>query len=643
MKIDKRSAIAPALYDADARATTLGALRRTWLLFPALLLLLPLSVPAHSQTGQGLANLTMTTVTQTINPSGPIDLAAQITSGDGGPVPTGEIIFHDETTDEDLGTADIDSTGVASKTVTGVLTLGGHNIDARYAGSTLYAPVESQPVTINVEKSTTTTTVTPATSTPASGASLLVTATITAVNPGATPPSGIVSFSLDGIPEGSPSVTEGTPSKATITITAPASGSHNLQAFYSGDNNYDNSTSTVAIIKIASKGATVTTLKASPAQLSASSTETLTATVSPSVASGSQANITGSITFYDGTISLGDPVPINLISGVYTAVLSGVNLSADTVHTLTAVYSGDSNWLTSTSPPVTLQASLLRDTVSLAVSIDTLTPGQTTTLTATVTPAIPPAAGIEAYPTGNIIFYDGDNELASAALAPSLGYAATATYIAGALPPGKNTLTARYLGDLYYQTGTSNPVTIDVQDFSIVPDPSNPPGNLTIVQGSSGSATFDVQGLGGFNNQIQVVCAVPGGLDMSCNVNPQLVAPPGKVVVTVGTFSSGTASAANRRPPLEWLHAAGGTVLACVGFLLLPLGRRSRRFGNRRWFMMLLLVGLCAAGIGCSNSTVTVGSGTPLGVATLKITGAANVPNTTVSHSVYLSVNVVAK
>jgi hypothetical protein len=95
------------------------------------------------------------------------------------------------------------------------------------------------------------------------------------------------------------------------------------------------------------------------------------------------------------------------------------------------------------------------------------------------------------------------------------------------------------------------------------------------------------------------------------------------------------------------LRAAGGAALAVLGFFLLPYGRRARIFAGRAskriWIILLLLVGLGGAGIGCSSVTPAVNStGTPLGVATLKITASANVDNTVVSHSVYLTVNVLA-
>ena len=213
-------------------------------------------------------------------------------------------------------------------------------------------------------------------------------------------------------------------------------------------------------------------------------------------------------------------------------------------------------------------------------------------------------------------------------------------------------LTAVYVGDLYYAPGTSNPVTIDVQDFSITPSPSNPPTNLTIVKGSSGSASFVVTGLGGFNNQIQVVCAVPTQDDMTCTASPQQVTPTGTVTFTVQTYAAGgTTTSARRGPGQVWPRAAGEAALAVLVFFVLPLGRRARIFASkecvhraRRWMtLLLLLAGAAAAGIGCSGSVqLAQNGGTPLGVATSTVTAGSYVNNTVVSHSVYLTVNVVA-
>jgi ABC-type Fe3+-hydroxamate transport system substrate-binding protein len=59
--------------------------------------------------------------------------------------------------------------------------------------------------------------------------------------------------------------------------------------------------------------------------------------------------------------------------------------------------------------------------------------------------------------------------------------------------------------------------------------------------------------------------------------------------------------------------------------------------------LILLLTAVCCLGTGCqsvSGSAHGSSSGTPLGVATLTITAASYVDNTVISHSVFLTVNV---
>jgi hypothetical protein len=369
--------------------------------------------------------------------------------------------------------------------------------------------------------------------------------------------------------------------------------------------------------------------------------ETFTAAIAPAnAAAGSTYTITGTVSFYDGATLLGTAV-INANS----ASLANVTLSPSVLHTITAVYSGDTSWAASTSNAITLQSTLLPVSVTLALNINTVGAGQTVTLLATVAPLNPPAANIEQNPTGNVIFYNGTTVMGTVALSPTLNHASTATLITGTLPGGQNVLTAYYIGDLYFAPGTSNTVTIDVQDFSITPAPTNPSNSLTIVKGSAGSASFIVTGLGGFNNQIQVVCAVPAQDDMTCQASPQQVTPTGTVTFTVQTFASGGATAASISRSPWWPRAAGGTALAILIFIVVPAGRRARLFTEstrRCLILVLLLAGLGAAGIGCSSTTtIPQNNGTALGVATLTITATANVDNTVVNRRVYLTVNVV--
>src|SRR5208337_4325222 len=111
-------------------------------------------------------------------------------------------------------------------------------------------------VTISVSKGTTTLTVTPATTTPLGGSTLLVTATIATGVTSTTVPTGTVTFTLDGANAGTGTVVGGT--TASTTITVPASGTHSLQASYSGDNNYYNSVSPTVNITVARTPTTLT-------------------------------------------------------------------------------------------------------------------------------------------------------------------------------------------------------------------------------------------------------------------------------------------------------------------------------------------------------------------------------------------------
>ena len=177
--------------------------------------------------------------------------------------------------------------------------------------------------------------------------------------------------------------------------------------------------------------------------------------------------------------------------------------------------------------------------MTLTVNPGTAGPGQVATLVATVTPAVAPATTTEQNPTGNVIFYNGSTIIGTVALVAGPNHTSMATLLNASLPGGNDVLSAFYVGDAFYQPATSNSITITVQDFSITPAGGSPPTNLTIVKGSSGSASFVVTGLGGFNNQVQVVCAVPTQDDMTCQPSPQQVTPTATVTLTVQTFAAG--------------------------------------------------------------------------------------------------------
>ena len=603
-------------------------------------------------TGTGATSVVLTVspmaLNNTYNPSAQITFSASVSSLTGGAMPTGTVTFSDATTNGAItvggAAVTLDSSGKASVTVNSGLPVGGNNVTAQYSGDATYAAANSSPpFVVTIAKSQTT----PAISAPATvaaGASFTATVTITAGTPpaGSLPPSGAVTMAVDGVAVATSNLsTAGGVTSATFTLTAPTtSGSHNLQATYPGDANYSSSVATVAFS--ISKAATITTLTATPGVLTPGTAETLTATVAPLNAGTTSFTITGTVAFYDGTVLLGTA---NL--SMNSATLSGIALSTATSHSLTAVYSGDTSWGGSASNAVVLTPVLLADSVTLTVSPAAMAPGQVATLMATVTPGVAPAATAEQNPTGNVIFYNGTTVIGTVALMAGPNHTATATLLSATLPAGPDVLTAYYVGDLFYEANTSNSITFNVQDFAITPAPTNPPTNLTITRGSSGQASFIVSGLGGFNNIIQVVCAVPAQDNMTCQASPQQAAPTATVTFTVQTFAAGgPTTSSNDRGPL-WPRALGGTALAALVFFVVPFGRRARFFADRvrsGMVLALLLAGLGGAGVGCTSNSPTapVNNGTPLGVATLPVTATAYINNTVISHSVYLTVNVVA-
>lgn len=600
-------------------------------------------------TGTGAASVLLTVSpaaqNNTYNPSAQITFAASVSSLAGGATPTGTVTFSDATPNGTIsigGSAvTLDSTGKASVTVNSGLPIGGNNVTALYSGDSTYAAsASSPPFVVTISKSQTTPTIS-APSAVAAGASFTATVTIIAGTPppGSLPPGGAVTMAVDGVATASATLsTTGGVTSATFTLTAPiTSGSHNLQATYPGDANYNSSVATVAFS--ISKAATVTTLTATPGVLSPGTTETLAASVAPLNAGTTAYSITGTVAFYDGSVLLGTaPLTSN------TATLTGLSLSTSAAHSLTAVYSGDASWAPSTSNAVVLVPLLLADSVALTVNPGTVGPGQVATLVATVTPAVAPATTTEQNPTGSVIFYNGSTIIGSVALVVGPNHTAAATLLNATLPGGSDVLSVFYIGDAFYQPATSNSITISVQDFSITPAGGSPPTNLNIIKGSSGSASFVVTGLGGFNNQIQVVCAVPSQDDMTCMPSPQQVTPTATVTFLVQTFTAGGVTTSSNHPAPLWPRALGGTALAALLFFVLPYGRSVRVFTDRvrgLVILTLLLTGLGATGIGCSSSvTAPINQGTPLGVATLTITATAYIDNTVVSRSVYLTVNV---
>jgi len=221
-------------------------------------------------------------------------------------------------------------------------------------------------------------------------------------------------------------------------------------------------------------GSNTTSLVSSPNPSNAGQSVTFTATVAPS--NGATGTPTGTVTFYDGTSLLGTNT---LIGGVTTWIASTL---AQGPHSITAVYSGDANFSSSTSPPLP-QSVLGATTTSLTSSPNPSSQGQAVTFTATLAWSGPGT------PTGSIGFMGPTGSLGSAPLSQG-----SATFTTSSLALGANSITATYFGDQNFAGSASQPITQTVNQGQASISLSASPNPSTYGQAVTFTATVSANG-----------------------------------------------------------------------------------------------------------------------------------------------------
>ncbi|MEP6940567.1 MAG: Ig-like domain-containing protein [Rudaea sp.] len=254
------------------------------------------------------------------------------------------------------------------------------------------------------------------------GQSVTFTATVTGESP-----IGIITFN-DGATAICTAVSLSS-ARAMCTTLSLSFGAHSITAVYSGDTNNSASTSPVVIqiVNAAAPGTVLSTI-VSPSPLGQDVTFTATVTgVSP----------TGTVTFNDGVTTICSGVILS--SGSATCSIDDLTLGS---HSITAVYSGDANNVSSTSPIVTQVITMAATNTLLDSNLNPSTFGQNVTLTATVTGQSP---------TGTVTFRDNVTPICSAVTLSS-GRAICATSI---LSIGSHPIIAEYSGDTNNTTSSA--------------------------------------------------------------------------------------------------------------------------------------------------------------------------------------------
>jgi hypothetical protein len=397
-------------------------------------------------------------------------LSATVT-GTGG-TPTGTVAFYDGANLLGSGTL---TAGTATLAVT--FAGGTHSLSAVYSGDATFITSTSTKSTLTVSTATSSTAVTANPTTVSQNFTTVLTATVTGVS-GQAKPTGTVAFTDGTTSLGNAALNSS--GVATFTATLTTTGSRTIMASYSGDGNYAISSGTVAVTVTSTTSATALT---APATAVYGVATAFTAKVTSS-ATGTP---TGTVTIYDGTTAVG--------TGTLASASTTISLTLPGgVHSLTAVYSGDANFPSSTSAASTFTVTVASTSTTLTITpttVQALSP--TANLTATVN-----GVATAATPTGTVTFSDGSTVIGTGMLTGN-----TATF-AGALPiAGTRTITAAYSGDMNYavSSGTAiETVTAVPTTTTLTASPATIYGGgmttltATVAGAASGTVTFNVSG-----------------------------------------------------------------------------------------------------------------------------------------------------
>jgi uncharacterized repeat protein (TIGR03803 family) len=320
----------------------------------------------------------------------------------------------------------------------------------------------------------------------------------------------------------------------------------------------------------------------------------MTATVAPSSGSGTP---TGLVNFFNGSNAVGFA---NVSGGVATYNYNPSSLTVGT-YQISAIYSGDGTFSTSSSSAETLTISSLSvaATPSFSPASGTYNSAQTVTITDTTTGATIYFTTDGTTPTTDSEVYNGPITVSSTetinAIAAASGYSnsavASATYTIS-LSPG-------------YQVSVT-------------------PSTLTIVAGQSGTAMFTVTPANGFSSQVTFACSgLPSGA--TCSFAPSSVTPSGgNPVSSTLTITTTATSAALRGPGSSSHYPTYVLLIPCLGMIFSIAARRKRAHRGLRVFGMLALVVLAAGLTSCGGSSNAGNPGTPAGTSTITVMGSTS-------------------
>jgi pro-kumamolisin-like protein/Big-like domain-containing protein len=468
-----------------------------------------------------------------------------------------------------------------------------------------------------------------------------------ATNPNDTAPTGNVTFTDNGSVSQTYSLnSEGTAMAGNGLCTLTAGG-HSFTGSYAGDNSYTSSGPTSPSSFSIDRATPKVTV---PGQINVTVN---TASFGFSVFVGENIGInpltgtfcapalpTGTITLFDATTQkqiATSPIPNGASTQpgqsaaqitVSTSALSFGNNS------VTAVYSGDSNYVGATSAAITIDVGFGTSTV-LTSSNPAVPVSTNVTFTAQVMSNQTSGPPI----TGNVTF---QVDVSAGTTVPLVNGTAQFTTSFTSAVPSSHQITARYSGDQNYL-----PSRMSIQEEVVTPpdftlsDSLGGIGNVTIAAPGQSSApiTLTVTGTGGYSGTIVLSpasCVItPAGSLSSCSFTPSSVTGSGTTQLVINTTApknAGTPSG-DLGFDVRKLQPIGICLFFLAGLAIFKKQRRlSLAFGS---VILLALFGLWACsggGNGPPTSSVNTIPGTPTGVPYMATISAA--PAGSSGHSI---------
>jgi Bacterial Ig-like domain (group 3)/Pro-kumamolisin, activation domain len=259
-----------------------------------------------------------------------------------------------------------------------------------------------------------------------SGKAVTFTATVTPVSGTAT---GSVTFKDGATVLGTTALSGG---KATYSTSALAVGSNAITATFLGSTYFLTSVSGTVTQVVKADSTTTVTSSANPSAYdqAVTFTATITHTATPTP--------TGTVTFKNGTTTL---ATVTVSGGKATYATSALAVGT---HSITAVYSGNVNYIGSTSAALSHVVDKAGTSTTVVSSLNPSDSGSKVTFTATV------KSSTTGTPTGTVTFKNGSTTLGTGTLSSG-----KATYATSTLAVGTHSITAVYEASTDFNTSTS--------------------------------------------------------------------------------------------------------------------------------------------------------------------------------------------